>query len=236
MKMKKKDWILILIIAAAAVCLLIVGLSSRKSSEAPAASELQTIELTDSGEAGGKEPETTEHPASETAEAETESTAPEAAASTEAAESEAAADPEAHSAAAEKAAAYLAQYPAESYVLVTVGSNVYSPIPLTEDNAFKVHVSESEYNVVHIGKNSVYMEESTCDNQNCVGEGEVTLENRDSRALYNMILCLPHDLMLELLDADEALEYMTSAYETQAAYEAYAATQAAAEEGNADAG
>ena len=50
------------------------------------------------------------------------------------------------------------------------------------------------------------MESSNCENQNCIYQGEVTLENRDERMLLNMIICLPHELRLELLSADEARE------------------------------
>ena len=99
---------------------------------------------------------------------------------------------------------YFEEYPAESYLLVTTGSGVYSPIPLNEDNAFRIAQKDGSENVIHIGKNSFYMESSNCDNQNCVEEGEVTLENRDSRVLFNMVICLPHGLSLELLTRAEA--------------------------------
>ena len=48
------------------------------------------------------------------------------------------------------------------------------------------------------------MESSNCDNQNCVQEGTVTLENMNQRVLFNMVLCLPHQLSLEMLTASEA--------------------------------
>jgi len=122
---------------------------------------------------------------------------------------------------------YLAQNPAESYLLISTASGSYLPIPLSEDAAFKIHFGEEEYNLVHIGKNSVYMEESTCENQNCVGQGEVTLENKDTRALMGMILCLPHELSLELVDRAGAEDYLTE-------YFTYLAENSAAEDaGNA---
>jgi hypothetical protein len=48
------------------------------------------------------------------------------------------------------------------------------------------------------------MESSNCDNQNCVQQGEVTLDNREERLLFNMVICLPHELQLELLTRAEA--------------------------------
>lgn len=114
--------------------------------------------------------------------------------------------------------AYLAENPAESYLLISTAAGNYLPVPLNGDAAFKVHFGEDEYNIVHIGKNSVYMESSTCENQNCVGQGEVTLENRDTRVLMDMILCLPHELSLQLVDPATAEEFLTDYYLAVAAY------------------
>lgn len=99
---------------------------------------------------------------------------------------------------------YFAEYPAESYLLVTTDSSVYSPIPLDSDNAFRIAQADGSENVIHIGHNRFYMESSNCDNQNCVEQGEVTLENREERLLFNMVICLPHKLSLELLTRAEA--------------------------------
>ena len=114
--------------------------------------------------------------------------------------------------------AYLEEYPAEAYLLVTTNNGVYSPIPLNGENAFRIKQADGSENVVHIGKNSFYMESSNCDNQNCVGEGEVTLENRNSRILFNMVICLPHQLSLELLTPSETEERMLELYAGQEAY------------------
>ena len=208
-KLKKKDVILILVIAATALCLLFVGLSARK--QAPSVEPVQTAAE-----------ETIEKLSEETAAVEETAAPEETVASAEeafAAAAKASAAPE--SAGEEylaKADEYLEKYPAESYLIIQTATGVLSPIPLAEEASFKVNISEDEYNIVHIGKNSVYMESSTCDNQNCVGEGEITLENRDTRVLYNMIVCLPHDLLLELVDADEARDYLAQIYQAEAEY------------------
>ncbi len=49
------------------------------------------------------------------------------------------------------------------------------------------------------------MEESNCPNQDCLRQGEVTLESRKERVLANMIVCLPHQLVLELLSREEVM-------------------------------
>lgn len=137
-----------------------------------------------------------------------------------------------------EAAAYLAEHPADSYLLLTTSQNVYSPIPLAGDDAFRITQADGSENVIHIGKDSFYMESSNCDNQNCVNEGEVTLENRRTRILYNMVVCLPHQLSLELLTPDEAEAVLLELYEKQEAAQtaitaAAAPSVAATAEGNA---
>ena len=108
--------------------------------------------------------------------------------------------------------AYFEEYPAETYLIVTAGGREYSPIPLNGENAFRVAQEDGSENVVHIGKNAFNMESSNCDNQDCMGQGEVTLGNRDSRILFNMVICLPHRLTLELLTREEAEARLLEAY------------------------
>lgn len=95
-------------------------------------------------------------------------------------------------------------YPAESYLRVVTNSGEYDLIPLITDAQFKLTQGENMENVIEIGVNSVKMHSSTCDNQDCVNQGEITLENRDERVLFDMIICLPNQVMLQLLSAEEA--------------------------------
>ena len=103
---------------------------------------------------------------------------------------------------------FFAEYPAESYLLLTTAYGTRMPIPLNGDNAFRITQADGSENVVHIGKDSFYMESSNCENQNCVQQGEVTLENRDTRVLLNMVICLPHNLRLELVTREEAQRFL----------------------------
>ena len=207
----KKDWILVLVLAAAALLLLVYGLSSRHKpvtappSPAPVSESVTQAEESESASA----PDGSGGGADTNAEAESE-TAP---------ESEPDAAPEKTPSAGtyeefvrESVAAYFAEYPAESYLIVNTNSSAYSPIPLTEDNSFRITQQDGSENVVHIGKNSFYMESSNCDNQNCVEQGEVTLENREKRLLFNMVICLPHNLSLELMTREEAEAWLTDMY------------------------
>lgn len=76
-------------------------------------------------------------------------------------------------------------------------------------------------NDIHVTPEGFYMEYSTCDNQNCVDEGEVTFENRDSRILGNAVLCLPNGVCLELYTIEEvmAMVQLAQAEEEAAAAE-----------------
>lgn len=111
------------------------------------------------------------------------------------AEQEAAAQPIEADAAEEKPMAYL---------VVTVAEDTYEPIALTEPGRYRI--TRGDYvNVIEVTEDSVWMAESTCDNQDCIYQGTVTLENKDERVLKNMILCLPNEVILELYTYEELL-------------------------------
>ena len=92
------------------------------------------------------------------------------------------------------------------YLLVTAGSTTYEPIPLEGENVFTLTQGDDMVNIIHATPDSIWMESATCENQDCVDQGTVTAENRHLRALGNMIICLPHQVQLELFTADELRE------------------------------
>ena len=61
-------------------------------------------------------------------------------------------------------------------------------------------------NVLHLTPEGFWMEDANCEGHDCVKQGVVTLENRETRILWNMIICLPHQLSLELITREEALQ------------------------------
>jgi len=92
------------------------------------------------------------------------------------------------------------------YVVLTVGGRQYGdPIPMDRDKIITLRQEDGKINKVHITPEKVYMESSTCDNQDCVNQGEVTLETMSDRVLYNMILCLPHSVSIELYTQQEMI-------------------------------
>lgn len=58
-------------------------------------------------------------------------------------------------------------------------------------------------NKIHIEKDNVYMEESTCKNQLCIAQGKMTPGNIRNRPNGRYIICLPHKLTVELIVGED---------------------------------
>ena len=99
--------------------------------------------------------------------------------------------------------------PAIAYVLVTLSYSA-GLLPLPPEGEYTKTIRQvlpdgSEYiNVLHLTPEGFWMEEANCEGHDCIGEGEVTLSNREERALWNMVICLPHRLSAELITRAEA--------------------------------
>lgn len=92
--------------------------------------------------------------------------------------------------------------PAKAYLVVQVAGQMYEPIPLYEEGRYTV--TRGDYvNTIAVTPDSVRMHESSCDNQDCVEQGVVSLENKGTRVLQNMIICLPNEVVLELYTPEE---------------------------------
>ena len=94
--------------------------------------------------------------------------------------------------------------PAKAYLKVQIGNLVFEPIALTTERDYTLPQPDGKKNVVRVTPESIVMHSSTCDNQDCVHQGMVSLSNRDKRVLQNMIICLPNQVVLELMDEKEA--------------------------------
>ena len=99
--------------------------------------------------------------------------------------------------------------PSIGYVLVQL-QNSAGLLPLPQEDEYtktirqKMTDGSEMVNVLHITPTGFWMEESNCEGQDCIGEGEVTLENRLERILGNMVICLPHQLVVYLITREEA--------------------------------
>ena len=78
------------------------------------------------------------------------------------------------------------------------GSYTY---PLTQVRADGTHA----VNNIRVTPEGVFMESATCDSQDCVHQGVLTLANRELRPLGNFIICLPHRVWLSLYTTEEIL-------------------------------
>jgi len=66
--------------------------------------------------------------------------------------------------------------------------------------------SSGEENVIAFHDDGVYMKHSSCANQLCVSQGEVTLTNFSTRFYQNRIICLPNRVTVELVLEDSERE------------------------------
>jgi len=83
-------------------------------------------------------------------------------------------------------------------VRIYLDDELYCERPMGEDEVLIEQNGQS--NLVHITENGVYMERSTCENQNCVHQGEV---NDSSGELGCWIICLPNRVSVELVMEEE---------------------------------
>ena len=99
--------------------------------------------------------------------------------------------------------------PSIGYVLVQL-QNSAGLLPLPQEGEYtktirqKMTDGSEMVNVLHITPTGFWMEESNCEGQDYIGEGEVTLENRLERILGNMVICLPHQMVVYLITREEA--------------------------------
>lgn len=91
-----------------------------------------------------------------------------------------------------------------AYLRVQVGSQVQPLIPLRDGGEHIVEQEGGKKNVIHTTATGAVMHFSTCENQNCIEQGEVTLDNRSGRVMGGLIVCLPNEIVLELLTPEEA--------------------------------
>ncbi|MBE5768765.1 MAG: hypothetical protein E7333_04130 [Clostridiales bacterium] len=102
---------------------------------------------------------------------------------------------------------------ANGYVYILAGEEArWIPLP---DEPYNIRLTmtdaqgEQTVNVITLTKDSAVMSYSTCDNQDCVQQGVVTLDNKGTRPLGNMIICLPQNVGVELYSTQEVLDMLS---------------------------
>ena len=104
---------------------------------------------------------------------------------------------------------------AQAFLIVRVGlDTVFAPIPLTGEQRLELKRGD-KINVIETTADSICMAESSCDNQDCVFQGVVSLQNREKRVLQNLIICLPNEVTLELYTREEIEQMLPGWLEEQ---------------------
>ena len=86
-------------------------------------------------------------------------------------------------------------------VVISVGNEEYARVPLSQPQTLTIAQETGEVNVVEVTERGMQMLSSTCDNQTCVHQGLVTLDNWELKVQKQFIYCLPNRVVLELVEA-----------------------------------
>ena len=83
------------------------------------------------------------------------------------------------------------------YVSIAVTGREWVQLPLAPPTEYTVHQTDGKENTIKILEGgTVYVSESSCDNHDCVKQGEISRENVDDRILGNQIICLPNSVVI----------------------------------------
>ena len=89
------------------------------------------------------------------------------------------------------------------HVILTVGGRQYGdPIAMDRDKIITLRQDDGKINKVHITPEKVYMESSTCENQDCVQQGEVHVDTYKDRILGTYVICLPNNVSIEMVPVE----------------------------------
>lgn len=89
------------------------------------------------------------------------------------------------------------------HVVITVGGRQYGdPIPMDRDKIITIKQENGHVNKVHITPEKVFMESSSCENQDCVQQGEIHMDTYKERILGTHIICLPNNVSIEMVPAE----------------------------------
>ena len=88
-------------------------------------------------------------------------------------------------------------------VVIRVGNEEYARVPLSQPQTLTVRQENGAVNVVEVSERGMRMASSTCDNQICVHQGWVTLDNWEMKPQQQFGSSLPTQVMLELVEAAE---------------------------------
>ena len=96
---------------------------------------------------------------------------------------------------------------ARDEIAVYVDGKLYAASPLKQGKDLTVEQEDGSVNVIRMTENGFHMQSSTCKNQDCVHQGDVTRDNWSQRLLGTHVICLPNrvDVVLMVESADPEL-------------------------------
>ena len=83
-------------------------------------------------------------------------------------------------------------------VYIALGGELLIALPFEENHVVTVLQPDGSENTVMMTGTKVLMMDSNCDNHDCILMGEVTKENLEERVLGGFIICLPHQISVEV--------------------------------------
>ena len=86
---------------------------------------------------------------------------------------------------------------------IYVGSYIYKEVSLSEDQVIEIDQGNGIVNHVEVKDGAIFMADSSCPDQQCVGQGDISMENYEIRVLRNWIVCLPNQVTVALVLEDE---------------------------------
>ena len=91
---------------------------------------------------------------------------------------------------------------AAGLVRIYVDGKLYQEEKLGLEREIEIIQETGEKNILHLTPDGFSMAYSTCHNQLCIQQGQVTLDNYYARSLGTHVLCLPHRVDVELVLLD----------------------------------
>ncbi len=89
-------------------------------------------------------------------------------------------------------------------IRVLVNGRQYLEEDLMPGRTIEIAQENGSRNVVMMTENGFHMESSTCKNQDCVLQGEVTSDNYYQRILGTSVICLPNRVEVQLIPGPES--------------------------------
>lgn len=87
-------------------------------------------------------------------------------------------------------------------VAVYVGNALYTAVPFGEEQVITVDQSDGRVNEITFTGTDVHMSHATCDNQDCIEQGMITMDNYETRPMREWIICLPNGVTVEYIPGE----------------------------------